>query len=109
MRIAKLIELVEKCGGRFTIENRQISLGWAERLTAKQRQRARQLDQRIRKQVYLVTCELLEREYARRWQREVACHCPARLFAHPPHRSEDVWQELRTGAFGKTDSRPCVF
>jgi hypothetical protein len=96
MRIAKLIELVEKDGGRFVVENRQASLAWPGRLTSKQRGRARQLDRQIRKRAYLVTAELLEREYSRTWEREVACHCPARPFAHLPHQAaEDIWQELR--------------
>jgi hypothetical protein len=86
MRIAKLIELTEKAGGRFVIENREASLAWPQRLKSKQSARARQLDRQVRKLAYLVTAELLEREYSLRWEREVACHCPVRRFAHPPHR-----------------------
>jgi hypothetical protein len=95
MRIAKLIELIEKAGGRFVLENRQASLAWPERLTRKQRCRARTLDGQVRKQAYLVCAELLEREEGRRWQRQCACHCSTKPFAHPPHRPEDVWRELR--------------
>jgi hypothetical protein len=87
MRIAKLIELVEKAGGRFTIEDRRVSLAWSECSTAKQQSRARQLDRQVRKRVYLVTAELLERESSRCWEREVACHCSARSFAHQPHEA----------------------
>jgi hypothetical protein len=96
MRIAKLIGLVESAGGKFVVENRQAALAWPTRLTSKQRCRARELDRQLRNRVYLVTAELLEREYSRTWEREVACHCPARPFAHLPHHpAEDTWQELR--------------
>ena len=91
-----LFSTQEKAGGRFVVENRQASLAWSGRLTSKQRCRARQLDRQIRERVYLVTAELLEREYSRTWEREFACHCRARPFAHLPHHpADDIWQELR--------------
>src|SRR3974390_2011453 len=58
MRIAKLIELVEKACGIFVVEKRRASLAWPGRLTSKQRCRARQLDLEVRKRVYVVTAEL---------------------------------------------------
>jgi hypothetical protein len=88
MRIAKLIELVERAGGRFVLEDRQASLAWSERLTIKQRARARRLDRQVRRCAYQVTAELLERAYARWWESHIACKCPARRFAHPPHKTD---------------------
>ena len=50
----------------------------------------------LRRNVYLVKVILKERQAAITWEREQACHCPARPFAHRAHRPADVWSKLKS-------------
>ena len=95
MKIVKLIELVERAGGRFKLVNRVVGLGWPERMNTTKRRRTVKLDREVRKNVYLVTAELRERACSRWWEANFACHCPAYRFAHRAHKPVDIWKALR--------------
>lgn len=95
MKAVKLIEVVERAGGRFELVDHEPSLAWPERITAKQRRRAVELDRQVRRQVYLVTAELRERAYSRWWETNIACHCPASPYTHAPHKPQNIWRALK--------------
>jgi hypothetical protein len=68
MTITKLIEQIERLGGKFVIANREISLAWPESLNPEQQDAFRRLDTRARDNYVLVRAELLEREASSAWE-----------------------------------------
>jgi hypothetical protein len=68
MTITKLIEQIERVGGKFIIANREISLAWPVSLNPKQQDAFRRLDTLARENYVLVCAELLERKASRAWE-----------------------------------------
>lgn len=67
-QVAKLIEQIERLGGKFVIANREISLAQPDSLTTAQQNAFRRLDGQARRNFTLVRAELLEREASRAWE-----------------------------------------
>jgi hypothetical protein len=95
LKVGQLVSKFEKAGGVFVLdESRRLSVTCRPGLTRNEQRDLRRLDCLVRKHAYLVTAWILERIASWTWERDYACHCPARPFAHPAHKSEDVWKEL---------------
>ncbi len=68
MTTTKLIEQIERLGGKFVIANREISLAWPESLNPKQQDAFRRLDTLARENYFLMRAELLERRASHTWE-----------------------------------------
>lgn len=95
VKVSQLVSKYEKAGGQFLVENRKVSLTARPGLTLSEQRNLRRFDRLVRQHSYGVTAWILERIASWKWERDFACHCPARRFAHPAHRPEEVWKELR--------------
>ena len=83
-KVSKLIRLVERRGGVFHLSPRGVVC----------RNCPRGYVPALRENAYLILAILRERQAAIDWERDFACHCPDRPFAHPAHRPKDIWEEL---------------
>jgi hypothetical protein len=64
----KLVELIEALGGRFLVENRQVSILWPVSLSPTEHCDFQRLDRMAREDRYRLTAWILEREASRAWE-----------------------------------------
>lgn len=84
-KASRLIRLVERRGGVFSL----VAGGAVCKNCPSEYVSA------LRASAYLILAILRDQQASIKWERDYACHCPARPFAHPPHRPHDVWQVLK--------------
>ena len=85
MTASQLMLAVERHGGTFYLDGDAVEC----------KNCPKRLAGAVRENGYLIRAILRQRQASLDWERDWACHCPARSFAHPAHKPEDVWKELK--------------